>query len=128
MSGEPLSAHALARPRSGTGTGTGTGTWAEREGEARAERGFCGGRKLLCTLQALPMGAPLAELRAGHSVEWQPREKAAVGQGALQGALRGRVHLQLAQAGSPFATRYEKTVRNYAAVVAIGCALLWLRI
>jgi transposase len=27
-----------------------------------------------------------------------------------------------------FATRYEKTVRNYAAVVAIGCALLWLRI
>jgi transposase len=26
------------------------------------------------------------------------------------------------------ATRYEKTVRNYAAVVAIGCALLWLRI
>ena len=27
-----------------------------------------------------------------------------------------------------FATRYEKTVRNYASVVAIGCALLWLRI
>jgi transposase len=27
-----------------------------------------------------------------------------------------------------FATRYEKTMRNYAAVVAIGCALLWLRI
>jgi transposase len=27
-----------------------------------------------------------------------------------------------------FATRYEKTSRNYAAVVAIGCALLWLRI
>jgi transposase len=27
-----------------------------------------------------------------------------------------------------FATRYEKTVRNYAAVVAIGCAMLWLRI
>jgi transposase len=27
-----------------------------------------------------------------------------------------------------FATRYEKTVRNYAAVVAIGCAFLWLRI
>lgn len=26
------------------------------------------------------------------------------------------------------ATRYEKTLRNYAAVVAIGCALLWLRI
>ena len=25
-----------------------------------------------------------------------------------------------------FATRYEKTLRNYAAVVAIGCALLWL--
>jgi putative transposase len=27
-----------------------------------------------------------------------------------------------------FATRYEKTLRNYAAVVAIGCAVLWLRI
>ena len=27
-----------------------------------------------------------------------------------------------------FATRYEKTLRNYTAVVAIGCALLWLRI
>jgi transposase len=27
-----------------------------------------------------------------------------------------------------FATRYEKTLRNYAAVVTIGCALLWLRI
>jgi transposase len=27
-----------------------------------------------------------------------------------------------------FATRYEKTLRNHAAVIAIGCALLWLRI
>lgn len=27
-----------------------------------------------------------------------------------------------------FATRYEKTLRNYASVVAVGCALLWLRI
>ena len=27
-----------------------------------------------------------------------------------------------------FATRYEKTLRNYRAVVAIGCAFLWLRI
>ena len=27
-----------------------------------------------------------------------------------------------------FATRYEKTLRNDSAVVAIGCALLWLRI
>jgi transposase len=26
-----------------------------------------------------------------------------------------------------FATRYEKTLRNYIAVVAIGCALLWLQ-
>lgn len=26
-----------------------------------------------------------------------------------------------------FATRYEKTLQHYAAVVAIGCALLWLR-
>jgi transposase len=27
-----------------------------------------------------------------------------------------------------FSTRYEKTLRNYASVVAIGCAMLWLRI
>lgn len=27
-----------------------------------------------------------------------------------------------------FATRYEKTLRNYSAVVSIGCAMLWLRI
>ena len=27
-----------------------------------------------------------------------------------------------------FATRYEKTLRNYASVVALGCAMLWLRI
>lgn len=27
-----------------------------------------------------------------------------------------------------FSTRYEKTLRNYAAVVTLGCALLWLRI
>jgi transposase len=27
-----------------------------------------------------------------------------------------------------FATRYEKTLRNYAAVVALGCTLLWLRV
>lgn len=27
-----------------------------------------------------------------------------------------------------FATRYEKTLRNYSSVVALGCALLWLRI
>lgn len=27
-----------------------------------------------------------------------------------------------------FATRYEKTLRNYTSVVSIGCAMLWLRI
>jgi transposase len=34
----------------------------------------------------------------------------------------------LLKQGRRFATRYEKTLRNYAAVVAIGCAMLWLRI
>ena len=34
----------------------------------------------------------------------------------------------LLKQGRRFATRYEKTLRNYSAVVAIGCALLWLRI
>jgi len=27
-----------------------------------------------------------------------------------------------------FATRYEKTLRNDSAVIALGCALLWLRV
>jgi putative transposase len=27
-----------------------------------------------------------------------------------------------------FATRYEKTLQNYTAVVALGCAMLWLRL
>jgi putative transposase len=27
-----------------------------------------------------------------------------------------------------FATRYEKTLRNYSAIVALGCLFLWLRI
>jgi transposase len=33
----------------------------------------------------------------------------------------------LLQQARRFATRYEKTLRNYAAVVTSGCALLWLR-
>jgi transposase len=36
--------------------------------------------------------------------------------------------LNLLKQARRFATRYEKTLRNYAAVVAVGCALLWLRI
>jgi transposase len=42
--------------------------------------------------------------------------------------LRRRVTFSLLKQARRFATRYEKTLRNYAAVVAIGCALLWLRI
>ena len=34
----------------------------------------------------------------------------------------------LRQQARRFATRYEQTLRNYAAVVAIGCAMRWLRI
>jgi transposase len=36
--------------------------------------------------------------------------------------------LNLLKQARRFATRYEKTFRNYSAVVAIGCALVWLRI
>jgi len=36
--------------------------------------------------------------------------------------------LNLLKQARRFAPRYEKTLRNYAAVVALGCALLWLRI
>ncbi len=68
-------------------------------------------------------------LRRSDSVVIVVDQSAAVRQGTLQGARRGRMHLQPPQAGARrFATRYEKTLRNYAAVVAIGCALLWLRI
>lgn len=36
--------------------------------------------------------------------------------------------LNLLKQARRFATRYEKTLPNYSSVVAIGCALLWLRI
>ena len=36
--------------------------------------------------------------------------------------------LNLLKQARRFATRYEKTRRNYNAVVALGCALLWLRL
>ena len=48
----------------------------------------------------------------------------------LQDDARAEVEctINLLKQARRFATRYEKTLRNYAAVVAIGCALLWLRI
>jgi len=45
-----------------------------------------------------------------------------------RGAGEKRVHVNLLKQARRFATRYEKTLRNYAAVVALGCMLLWLRI
>ena len=36
--------------------------------------------------------------------------------------------LRLLKQARRFATRYDKTLRNYAAVVAIGCLMLWLRV
>ena len=38
------------------------------------------------------------------------------------------MHLQPAQAGrgALHDPRYEKTLRNYAAVVTLGCVMLWL--
>ena len=63
---------------------------------------------------------------------WRPGGAAAQGIGRSRGGLSTKVHLVVdaleLPLGAPFATRYEKTLRNYAAVVAIGCALLWLRI
>jgi transposase len=48
---------------------------------------------------------------------------------ALYGA-RSEVEctINLLKQARRFATRYEKTLRNYAAVVALGCIVLWLRI
>jgi hypothetical protein len=45
-----------------------------------------------------------------------------------KGSVGRGVHLNLLKRARRFATRYEKTLRNDVAVVAIGCALLWLRI
>ena len=49
---------------------------------------------------------------------------------ALQTEARSEIEctFNLLKQARRFATRYEKTLRNYAAVVALGCALLWLRI
>jgi transposase len=40
----------------------------------------------------------------------------------------GECTFNLLQQARRFATHYQKTVRNYASVVSIGCAMLWLRI
>jgi transposase len=34
----------------------------------------------------------------------------------------------LLKQGRRFATRYDKTLRNYGAIVALGCTRLWLRV
>jgi hypothetical protein len=38
------------------------------------------------------------------------------------------VHVQLAETGATLRDAHEKTLRNYAAVVALGCMFLWLRV
>ena len=45
----------------------------------------------------------------------------------LYKAARGRVFLRQAQAIQRIATRYEKTARNFLAMVHLACATVWLR-
>ena len=78
---------------------------------------FCGERKLLCILHALSMTSRLCS-----SLDMVRRQ--------LDERQWGKIEctFSLLKQARRFATRYEKTLRNYAAVVALGCALLWLRI
>jgi transposase len=65
---------------------------------------------------------------ACHPFQRESRAKGAVRQGALQARSEIECSFNQLKQARRFATRYEKTLRNYSAVVAIGCALLWLRI
>ena len=67
-------------------------------------------------------------MRPGDPVQPQPLGPKAVRQGAVKARSEIECTFNLLKHARRFATRYEKTLRNYAAVVAIGCALLWLRI
>jgi transposase len=67
-------------------------------------------------------------LHAGDPVEPEPGDVTPLRQGAVQGAFEIECTFNLLKQARRFATRYEKTLRNYAAVVALGCAMLWLRI
>ena len=77
--------------------------------------------------RVLPLPSNVARVPrgVGDALAEQPRPPTAVRQGA-----RSTVEcaFNLLKQARRFATRYEKTLRNYAAVVAIGCALLWLRL
>src|SRR5688500_17018945 len=54
----------------------------------------------------------------GHSIQQKPCPETSPRLGPVQSAVRDRVYDQPTQAGSSFATRYEKTLRNYAAMLS----------
>jgi transposase len=80
-------------------------------------------------LGRLPRCARPAALRASHPLQRQSLAEALPYDKDLYKA-RAEIEctFNLLKQARRFATRYEKTLRNYAAVVAIGCTLLWLRI
>jgi arylsulfatase A-like enzyme len=65
-------------------------------------------------------GVTTLDAKLDNSLDMFPQRLRDAG---YQAALFGKWHL-----GRRFATRYEKTLRNYAAVVALGCMFLWLRV
>ena len=115
------SAHVRYHRGSTTRQSAGAGARRPRKVALRARRQ---GLRLRC----IPSRARCAKLQRRHPPERKSCAEAALRQGAVQGALGDRVHLQLAEAGTSFRHALRKTLRNYAAVVALGCALLWLRI
>ena len=69
-----------------------------------------------------------ARLRASDPLEWQPFQETPYEKELYKARSEIERTFNLLEQARRFATRYEKTLRNYASVVAIGCALLWLRI
>jgi transposase len=64
----------------------------------------------------------------GHSRQGKPCSENSLRQELYKARSEIECTFNLLKQARRFATRYEKTLRNYAAVVALGCALLWLRL
>ena len=105
-----------------------TARQSTRQGARRPRAVDVSARRQGVRFGCLSSRARRAELRARHSVERQPGEKLPYDKERYKARSEIECTFSLLKQARRFATRYEKTLRNYAAVVAIGCALSWLRI
>ena len=67
-------------------------------------------------------------MRCGDSLQGEPCPENPYDKELYKARSDVECTINLLKQARRFATRYEKTLRNYAAVVALGCGLLWLRI